>query len=546
MKDAVAADHAGFVLKGRVLEQVRSLGHEAVDLGTHSEAPPVDYPDSARAVGEAIAGGVAHRGVLLCGSGVGASVAANKLRGVRAAICHDTSSARQGVEHDDLNVLTLGARIIGSALVPDLVRAFLDATFSGEERHIRRLRTINQLEEEAMGAAVPCAGDSSFIRFRGETMSNPLMTLQELGQSPWHDNIHRDLITRGKLAQMIKDGDITGLTSSPTIFEKAIADSDAYDDALGRLVAEGRSAEAIFDALAIDDIQRAARLFMPVFERTKGNDGYVSIEVSPKLAHDTQETIAEAKRLWRTVDRPNLMVKIPATLGGLPAIEAAIADGININVTLIFSLERYDAVMSAYIGGLKKRVEAGGDIRSISSVASFFISRVDSAVDRLLDQKIVAGANNPEVLRALRGKTGIANAKLAYEAFLRRFGDDAFAPLAKRGGRRQRPLWASTSSKDPSYPDTYYVEALVGPDTVNTMPPATIVAYRDHGKPEVRINRELKAARSVIAGLGTAGVDLTAVLAQLEKDGVASFAKSYDSLLAVVAKRAAGGRRDTR
>ncbi len=377
-------------------------------------------------------------------------------------------------------------------------------------------------------------------------MSNPLVTLQQLGQSPWHDNIRRDLITSGKLAQMIKDGDITGLTSNPTIFEQAIASSDAYDDALGRLAAEGKSAEAIFDALAIEDIKGAARLFMPVFERTKGDDGYVSIEVSPKLAHDTQKTIDEARRLWSTVDRPNLMVKIPATLAGLPAIEAAISEGINVNVTLIFSLDRYQAVMAAYVAGLKKRVGAGGDIRSISSVASFFVSRVDSAVDKLLDQKIAAGADNSETLRALRGKAAIANAKLAYEMCQRTFGGDAFAPLAARGARRQRPLWASTSSKDPSYPDVYYVEALIGPNTVNTMPPATIVAYRDHGKPEVRIDRDLEAARDVIARLGVAGVDLVAVLSQLEKAGVASFAKSYDSLLAVVAQRTAGSIRETR
>ena len=377
-------------------------------------------------------------------------------------------------------------------------------------------------------------------------MSNPLVTLQQLGQSPWHDNIRRDLITSGKLAKMIQDGDITGLTSNPTIFEQAIANSDAYDDDLRISAAEGKSAAASFDALAIADIKSAARLFMSVFERTKGNDGYVSIEVSPTLAHDTQGTIEEARRLWRTVDRPNLMVKIPATLAGIPAIEAAIAEGINVNVTLIFSLDRYEAVAAAYIGGLLRRAQAGVDIRCISSVASFFVSRVDSAVDKLLDEKIAVNAANAGTLRALKGKAGIANAKLAYEAFRRVFGGETFAKLAAKGARRQRPLWASTSSKNPSYADTYFVEALIGPDTVNTMPPATIDAYRDHGKPEVRIDREVETARKVIAGIGAAGIDFGAVLLQLEAEGVSSFAKSYESLLAMVAQRSAAPRKAMR
>lgn len=509
-----------------MLEQVRTLGHDAVDLGTHSEAP-VDYPDAARAVAEAVASGAADRGVLLCGSGVGASVAANKCRGVRAAICHDTYSARQGVEHDNVNVLTLGARVVGPAVVPDLVRAFLGARFTGEERHVRRLRKIAQLEAEAAGEAR-----------HGDPMQNPLVTLQHLGQSPWHDNIHRDLITSGALAQMIAAGDITGLTSNPTIFEQAIAHGDAYDDALRALAAQGQPPAAIFDALAIEDITNAADLFQPVFARSNGHDGYVSIEVSPTLAHDTSQTIAEARRLWRAVARPNVMVKIPATPEGIPAIETAIAEGINVNVTLIFSLERYAAVMAAYLEGLRARAAAGGDVASIASVASFFVSRVDSAVDRLLDEQIAAGGN-AEALRALQGQAGIANAKLAYEAFQRTFGGVEFAELAARGARRQRPLWASTSSKNPSYPDVYYVEALIGPDTVDTMPPATIAAYRDHGMPEVRITRGLDAARDTLTRLAAAGIDLASVLARLEAEGVASFAKSYDSLLAVVARRSA-------
>jgi len=374
----------------------------------------------------------------------------------------------------------------------------------------------------------------------GDPMQNPLVILQRLGQSPWHDNIRRDLITSGALARMIADGDITGLTSNPTIFEQAIAHSDAYDEALRRLAADGRSAEAIFDALAIEDITHAADLFLPVFERTNGNDGYVSIEVSPTLAHDTARTIAEARRLWRVVARPNLMVKIPATPAGIPAIEAVIADGINVNVTLIFSLDRHAQVMAAYLAGLRARAAAGGDLATIASVASFFVSRVDSAVDALITERIATGAGSAAGLRGLQGKAGIANAKLAYHAFQHTFGGAAFADLAARGARRQRPLWASTSSKNPAYPDVYYVEALIGADTVDTMPPATIAAYRDHGRPAIRIDHQLNVARDTLARLAAAGIDLAAVLARLEAEGVASFAKSYDSLLAVVAARAAG------
>jgi len=370
-------------------------------------------------------------------------------------------------------------------------------------------------------------------------MSHPLLALQHLGQSPWHDNIHRDLLTSGALAKMIADGDITGLTSNPTIFEQAIANSAVYDDALCRLAKEGKAAEAIFDALAIEDIRQAADLFLPVYQRTNGDDGYVSIEVSPRLAGDTQRTLSEARRLWRTVDRPNLMVKIPATPAGLDAIEAAIADGINVNVTLIFSLERYAEVMAAYMGGLQTRLQTGGEIRRIASVASFFVSRVDTAVDKLIEEKLAAGADNAEELRAALGTAAIANAKLAYEAFQRTFGGAAFGALAAHGARRQRPLWASTSSKNPRYPDTYYVEALIGPESVDTMPPATIAAYRDRGTPMIRITQHLEAAHETIDGLLRLGIDLAAVLAKLEADGVASFARSYESLLTVVTNRAA-------
>lgn len=362
-------------------------------------------------------------------------------------------------------------------------------------------------------------------------MKNPLLSLQSLGQSPWHDNIRRDLLTSGRLAEMIAQGDITGLTSNPTIFEQAIAGSEAYNDSLAALAEQGKTPAEIFDALSIEDIQAAADLFLPIYERTKSIDGYVSIEVAPNLAHDTEQTLSEARRLWRVVNRPNLMVKIPATLAGLPAIESAIADGINVNVTLIFSLERYEAVVAAYLAGLRTRAERGEPLAHVASVASFFVSRVDSSIDAQLDK---IQPNHPA-----RGKAAIANAALAYASFLRTFRGEAFADLAAKGAQPQRPLWASTSAKDPAYPDTYYVEALIGPDTVNTMPPATLDAYRDHGNPADRIESAIPGALGVLNELAEAGVDFNAVLDSLEKSGVASFTKSYDTLLAVVADRSA-------
>jgi len=368
-------------------------------------------------------------------------------------------------------------------------------------------------------------------------MANPLIRLQQLGQSPWHDNIRRQLLTSGALKKMVDDGDITGLTSNPTIFEQAIGQSTDYDEDLRRLAREGKSAEEIFDALAIDDIKNAANVLAPVFERTGGKDGYVSIEVAPKLANDTPATIQEARRLWSAVARPNLMVKIPATAAGVPAIEQSIADGLNINVTLIFSLKRYDEVMDAYLRGLIRRLEGGQKIDHIASVASFFVSRVDTLVDKLLDEKIASGAERKDLLQSLKGKAAIANAKLAYSEFRRKFSTEAFAGLKNHGARLQRPLWASTSTKNPAYPDVYYVEALAGPDTVDTMPPATIVAYKDHGNPEVRIDKGLDDARRVMDQLAEVGISMDEVTKKLEIDGVAAFAKSFDSLIAVVEKR---------
>lgn len=375
-------------------------------------------------------------------------------------------------------------------------------------------------------------------------MTNPLVELQRLGQSPWHDNIRRELLTSGALARMVGDGDITGLTSNPTIFDQAIESGHDYDAQLRELATQGKTPEAIFDALSTTDIRDAADVFAPVHRRTNGGDGFVSIEVDPRYANDTAKTIAEAHRLWDTVRKPNLMVKIPGTAAGLPAIEECIADGLSINVTLIFSLDRYDAVMDAYLAGLERRVKAGKPVDRIASVASFFVSRVDGEVDKRLDALLAtAPPDQAEQLKQLKGRAAIANAKLAYVRFREKFGTPRFAELARAGARLQRPLWASTSTKNPAYPDVYYVEALIGPDTVDTMPPATIVAYKDHGRPEVRITRDLDEAAAVLQRLADAGIVMDEVTAKLEVDGVAAFAKSFESLIGTVtaaARQAAG------
>lgn len=368
--------------------------------------------------------------------------------------------------------------------------------------------------------------------------THPLAQLALLGQSPWHDNIRRSLLTTGALKKMVQAGDITGLTSNPTIFEQAIAGSSDYDDQIATLARAGKSALDIYDALSIDDIRAAADVFAPVFRRTGGVDGYVSIEVAPNLARDTAATVREARRLWKAVGKPNLMVKIPATKEGLPAITQCLAEGINVNVTLIFSIERYHEVMEAYLSGLEKRVAGRKPIDGLASVASFFVSRVDTLVDKLLDLKRGALSKaEAKSLDALKGQAAIANARLAYAAFRATFSGARWEKLAAKGARYQRPLWASTSTKNPAYPDVYYVEALVAPDTVDTMPPATVVAYKDHGRPVVRLAAEAPEAASLVEKLEEIGVHMDDVTTQLEREGVASFTKSFETLLGVVETR---------
>jgi transaldolase len=364
--------------------------------------------------------------------------------------------------------------------------------------------------------------------------------LDECGQSPWLDNIRRGMLTNGEMQRYI-DAGIVGVTANPTIFEKAIGGSNDYDEAIDAMVREGKTVDEIYEGVAIKDIQDACDLFRASYERTGHIDGRVSLEVLPELANDTAGTIAQAAEYWQRVGRPNLLVKIPATAEGVPAIEASIYDGVSINVTLIFGLERYRDVMNAYLHGLERRVAEGQPINEIFSVASFFVSRVDTLIDKQLQDKLKSATDDAQrgAIKAVLGKAGIANAKLAYAEFQRVFSGPRWDALKAKGANVQRPLWASTSTKNPDYPDTLYVDALIGPDTVDTLPPQTIAAFMDHGTLARTIDANLDEAHEVMRRLAVVGIDMDQVTEQLEIEGVQSFSDSFTKLRESIA-----GKRD--
>jgi len=353
---------------------------------------------------------------------------------------------------------------------------------------------------------------------------------REYGQSIWIDFISRDALISGELARLVEAG-VLGLTSNPSIFEKAISSGKSYDADIAALVAEGKTTHEIYEGLALADIASAADLLRPVYEQTAGADGYVSLEVSPYLAHETAATITEAKRLFAALARPNVMIKIPGTPEGVPAIEEAIGLGINVNVTLLFAIGAYEAAAEAYISGLEALAQSGGDLSRVASVASFFVSRLDTAVDRQLE-------GHPRAA-GLQGRAAIANTRLAYERFQGIFSGARWEALAAQGARVQRPLWASTSTKNPAYPDTLYVDALIGPHTVNTTPPQTLAAFMDHGRLAETVTADLEGARELMAALAAAGIDIDVVTADLLQDGVQAFSDAFDQLLAGLEKKAA-------
>jgi transaldolase len=362
-------------------------------------------------------------------------------------------------------------------------------------------------------------------------MTKPAFAVRDYGQTIWMDTIRRGWLKTGEFQRMVDDDGIAGVTSNPTIFEKAIGQSDEYDDELYDLARQGLDASAIFDRLASGDLRRAADILRSRYEETNGTDGFVSWEVSPELAYDTERTMADVRRLWGLFDRSNALIKIPGTRAGLPAIERMLYEGININITLLFSVERYEQVMEAYFSALERRVAEGKPIDRIRSVASFFVSRVDTLVDKMLDEKIKsAGPAERERLAALRGKVAIANAKVAYQRFKQTFQGRRWDALVMHNAALQKPLWASTSTKDPSLPDTYYVDNLIGPHTVNTVPPQTLEAFNDHGRVAATLEQGVDEAQATLDRLAEVGIDLTAVTDQLEVEGVKAFSESFASL----------------
>ncbi len=363
-------------------------------------------------------------------------------------------------------------------------------------------------------------------------MTNPLLLLKTYGQSVWYDNIDRAQLASGQFKRLLDEDGVVGVTANPTIFQKSISHGNAYDEQMTQLVKEGKSTSEIYETMVIQDIRTVADILRPIYDSTDRVDGYVSLEVSPDLAHDTQGTIAEVRRFWKMVDRPNLLVKIPATPEGIPAIQQALTEGININITLIFSIEAYKAVTEAYLNALEDRNASGKDISHMASVASFFVSRVDTLVDKLLEDKIKATSDSAEQqrLKALEGKAAIANARLVYQEFKRIFNTPRFESLKHSGAHVQRPLWASTSTKNPAYRDVLYAEELIGPNTVDTMPLETIENFRDHGRVGLTIEKDIPQARAELEALERLGIHYDAVTQQLLDEGVQKFADSFHEL----------------
>ena len=368
---------------------------------------------------------------------------------------------------------------------------------------------------------------------------NPLLVLESFGQSIWLDFLRRNALDNGEIQGLIEQDGVSGLTSNPSIFEKAIAGSHDYDSAIRSLSLEGKNVEEIYEALTIEDIQRAADLFQPIYHQLGGQDGFVSLEVSPRLAHDTDGTVDEARRLWNAVDRPNLFIKVPATREGLPAIQQLIGEGINVNITLLFGLPRYREVANAYLSGLETLAARGKPLDRIASVASFFLSRIDVLVDPMLERLGLQGGPVAEMMAGLRGQVAIASAKVAYQIYQEIFGSQRFEILSKQGAHRQRLLWASTGTKNPEYSDVKYVEALIGPETINTVPLETLHAFREHGKPASWLEEDTQAAYRVLERLRQAGIDLDGVTQQLEDEGVMKFSKAFEKLMAALQEKRA-------
>ena len=368
---------------------------------------------------------------------------------------------------------------------------------------------------------------------------NHLLELESFGQSIWLDYLRRNALENGEIEHWINQDGASGLTSNPSIFEKAIVDSRDYDNTIRVMAHEGKSIEEIYEALTIEDIQQAADLFRPIYDRLEGGDGFVSLEVSPQLAHDTAGTITEARKLWAAVNRPNLFIKVPATLEGLPAIQQLIGEGINVNITLLFGLPRYREVAEAYLVGLETRAAHGNPLSRVSSVASFFLSRIDTLVDPILEKLRLEGGPLAEIVAGLHGQVAIASAKVAYQIYQEIFSSERYQKLAHMGARTQRLLWASTGTKNQEYSDVKYIETLICRETINTVPPETLSAYREHGKPASQLENGVQEAYHVMEGLQQAGINIDALTQKLEDDGVTKFKQAFEQLMAALQEKRA-------
>jgi transaldolase len=382
------------------------------------------------------------------------------------------------------------------------------------------------------------ADSESSIRKGKEILTNPLLKAQEYGQSIWLDYIRRDLLVSGELKRLIEEDGLRGITVNPTILDEAIESSEDYDQEIHKLAQMGAKPNEIYERIAIEDVRMAADYFLPLYKKTNGEHGFVSLEVSPHLAYDTGGTIKEAARFWKELDRPNVMIKVPGTKEGLEAIERLTSDGINVNITLLFGLERYREVVKAYKSGLVNRSKAGASIKHINSVASFFLSRIDVLIDPILDMIIRKGGAQAGIAKRVHGQVAISSAKLAYQIYKDLFLSEGFRDLRERGGRVQRLLWASTGTKNPSYSDVKYVDSLIGPDTVNTLPMKTLLSYRNHGDPQARIEENVDQAKRVLDDLKSLKIDLEENTHQLEEEGVQKFIYSYEHLMKTLEKKA--------
>ncbi len=510
-KIVTAFDHAGVDLRDVVIKTAKECGFDVIDVGTDSHTS-VDFPDYAYAASQKILDKEAEKGIFVCGSGIGMCLAANKIKGIYAAVCHDYYSAHQAVEHDDINVLCLGSRVIGSEAAHDIITAFLSASFNNKPNQIRRMEKVRKIENGCF------------------ELKNNSVRLYECGQSIWLDNIRRGLIRNGQIAKEISNGSIRGITTTPSIFRKAISDSRDYENALIPMAMANVSAADILFQLTVEDIRKATDLFRDLYIKSQGNDGFVSLEVSPLYAHDTEKTIEQARQLWKSVNRPNLMIKIPVTDESIPAITELTAAGINLNLTLIFSPERYTSAANAYIAGLRKRIENGESIDKIRSAASVFISRVDKKIDKILSEIGVSA-------QSLLGKAAIRNAQRIYNVRERLFDDEHFGEIKSHGGKMQRILWSSTSTKNPLFKPTYYVENLIGTETINTVTPVTLDALQKSCDIKQTLPVPDEEIDDYFIALENAGISLNDVYTQLEEEGIETYANDYNLTLEYIKNR---------